>query len=108
MRNNTVQLIGYIGKHLIIQIIPNGRKKMHIRVATHYTHKNEHGEKIYNTQGHDVIAWGGVAEFAEKNFVKGSKVIVDGSIEYKTYPDKTGHIRYITQIKAHSLMNLDR
>jgi single-strand DNA-binding protein len=108
MRNNNIQLIVYIGKHLTMQIIPNGNKKVLIRGATHSTHKNGQGEKVYNTQWHDVIAWGGVAEFADKNFVKGSKVIVDGSIEYKTYPDKTGHIRYITQIKAHSLMNLDR
>ena len=108
MRNNIVQLIGYIGKDLSTQKLQSGVKRAHLRVATHHVRKNDQGEKIYHTVWHDVIAWNVTAEFAERSFVKGSKIMVDGSIEYRTYPDGTGHTRYITQIKAHSLMNLDR
>lgn len=108
MKNNRVMLIGYVGNDLSMHPLPNGGKRIGLRVATHYPIKSEKGEKIYQTVWHDVTAWNGIAEYAEKSFVKGSKIMVDGSIEYRTYPDKTGHIRYLTQIKAHSLMNLDR
>ena len=108
MKNNHVQLIGYVGKDLVILSLPDGRKRIGLRVATHYFTNNPTGTKVYHTDWHDVVAWDGTAEYAERSFVKGSKIMVDGSIEYRTYPDKAGHIRYFTQIKAHSLMNLDR
>ena len=108
MKNNQVQLIGYVGKDLSSTTLPGGDRRIAIRVATHYSGLDKNGEKIYFTTWHEVTAWNNVAEYAERNFVKGSKIMVDGSIEYRTYADKTGHTRYYTQIKAHSLMNLDR
>ena len=108
MKGNRVLLVGYVGKHLATRKLENGNKRVGIRIATHYSRKNEQGEKVYHTVWHDVVAWGGTAEYAERSFVKGSRIMVDGSIDYRTYPDQSGHIRYITQIVAHSLMNLDR
>ena len=108
MNTNRVQLIGYVGNHLLSQKKDNNNKRIGIRIATHQSYKNEKGDMINLTVWHDVIAWEGMAEMAERSFVKGSKIMVEGSIEYRSYPDNTGHIRYITQIKAHSLMNLDR
>jgi single-strand DNA-binding protein len=55
-----------------------------------------------------VVAWDKVAAYAENNFVKGSRILVDGQIIYRTYPDRQGHLRYVTEIKANSLQNLDR
>lgn len=108
MKNNRVQLIGYVGKDLSPTVLPDGAKRIGLRVATHFSTLDQNGEKIYHTTWHEVAAWNGVAEYAEKNFVKGSRILVEGSIEYRTYPDRTGHVRYFTQIKAYSLMNLDR
>lgn len=108
MKGNRVLLIGYVGQELVTLKLRNGCTRVAIRMATHYSHKNQEGERIDHTVWHDVVAWNGTAQYAERSFVKGSKIMVDGSIEYKTYPDSTGHTRYITQIKAHSLMNLDR
>ena len=108
MKGNRVLLIGYVGNHLSAKTLEAGGKRVGIRMATHYSHKNQQGERIDNTVWHDVVAWDGTAEYAERSFVKGSKIMVDGSIEYRTYSDKAGHTRYIAQIKAHSLMNLDR
>lgn len=108
MQNNKVTLIGYVGNDLISSKLENGSKRVAIRMATHQSNKNVLGEKVYYTVWHDVVAWNNTAEYAERNFVKGSKLMVDGSIVYRTFPDKSGHIRYYTQIKAHSLMNLDR
>lgn len=108
MQTNKVTLVGYVGKDLITIKLENGDKRVAIRMATHNCAKNAAGEKVYHTIWHDIVAWDNVAEFAERNFVKGSKIMVDGSITYRTYPDRQGHIRYITLITAKSLMNLDR
>ncbi len=108
MNANRVLLIGYVAKDLSATKLETGSKRVGIRIATHYFHKTPEGEKKGHTVWHDIVAWNSTADYAERNFVKGSKIMVDGSIEYRTFPDKSGHIRYITQIKAHSLMNLDR
>lgn len=108
MRSNRVMLIGYVASDLSATKSKSGNRRVVIRMATHYLQRNHHGEKLWQTVWHDVVAWDNTAEYAERNFVKGSKVMVDGSLQYRTYADKTGHRRYITQIKAHSLMNLDR
>ena len=108
MKNNLVRLIGYIGKHLETSTTEKGNKRLAMRVATHYSTKSETGEKEHHTTWHDVIAWGIMAEYAERTFVKGSKILVEGSIRYLTYLDSTGHVRYITNIQADSLINLDR
>lgn len=108
MNNNWVRLIGYVGKDLLATSVSTGVRKLQLRVATHYSTVNEQGKKQYHTVWHDVVAWGITAEYGERNFVKGSKLMVEGSLEYRTYPDATGHIRYITRIIAHSFMNLDR
>lgn len=108
MKTNHVTLIGYVAKDLTTTQLPDGTKQVRLRVSTHYNTTTKTGEKIRHTQWHDVVAWNKTAEYAGKSFVKGSRIIVHGSIEYYTYPDKTGHLRYQTQIKASSLMNLDR
>ena len=100
-------MIGYVGKNLSSRQLKNGTKKVMLRVSTSYLKKVK--EKPVNvTVWHDVVAWGKRAEYAEKCFVKGSRILVNGSIVYRTYPDRTGHTRYVTEIEAHSLMNLDR
>jgi single-strand DNA-binding protein len=108
MKTNHVLLIGYVGKEVEIKETENSCKRVSIRMATHYLQKNETGEKKFNTVWHDIVAWNEKAEYAERSFVKGSKIMVDGSIQYRKYADRSGHMRYIVQIKAHSLINLDR
>jgi len=104
--NNMVILIGYVGKDLRTQQIQTG-KKVRIRVATlEYAGKEVQGHAV--TTWHDVVAWDKIAEVAERSFVKGSKIRVHGRIIHRTYHDNTGHKRYITEIKAHYLQNLDR
>lgn len=108
MKQNSAQLIGYVGKDPAIKVLESGTKRASISIATHYLIKNEGSEKTYRTTWHRIIAWGPHAEYAERSFVKGSHILVDGSIVYRTYPDTTGHTRYITEIKADTLINLDR
>ena len=108
MKGNQVILVGYVGQNLKTGQSGDDRKRVAIRVATHDHSRAKQSGKHNETVWHDVIAWGGTALFAERNFVKGSRILVEGSIVYRTYVDHSGHMRYITQIKAHSLMNLDR
>jgi len=108
MKSNRVTLIGFVGSHLNSKKLDNGSKRVAIRMATHFYQKKDIGQKNYQTVWHDVVAWNNVADFAERNLVKGSRIMVDGSITYRTYHDKTGHLRYVTLITADSVMNLDR
>lgn len=100
-------LIGYVGQHLKTSETPNGTKKVMLRVATHEI-DSKNKNKGDNTTWHNVIAWGGLADLAASNFVKGSRIRVHGSICYRHYQNKEGHTRHITEIKAEFLQNLDR
>ncbi|HLY70971.1 MAG TPA: single-stranded DNA-binding protein [Puia sp.] len=108
MKQNNVQLIGYVGSDPVIKVLESGSRKAKIRVATHHKLKNEAAGKRYGTTWHTVIAWDKGAEFAERSFVKGSHILVNGNIIYRTYPDSNNHTRYITEIRANELINLDR
>lgn len=108
MRTNSVQLIGFVGNHLVEKQFPSGNKKVILRVATTGFRTGKKGETIYYTTWHNVVAWNKIGEFAAGNFVKGSRILVQGSIVYRTYSDHHCHTRYITEIKAASLQNLDR
>ena len=108
MKTNQVLLIGYVGADPEVKSTEKGNRRASIRMATHAPMKNEKGEKIWNTVWHDIVAWDDTADYAGRSFVKGSKIMVEGFIQYRVFPDRTGHTRYYTQIKAISLMNLDR
>jgi len=106
--NNMVMLIGYVGKDVRLQKTPNGSSKVVLRIATHEPHTNNTGEKTWLTTWHNVVAWDEMAALAERSFVKGSRIRVNGRICYCKYPDRHGHIRYVTEIKAEYIQNLDR
>lgn len=107
---NLVQLIGYVGAEPAAKIFENGNRMIRMRVATHEptTQTKEHEKPEYSTSWHTIVAWGDAAIYALNNFITGSRIMIDGKLVYRTYPDKDGHTRYITEIVAHSLINLDR
>lgn len=108
MKGNRVLLIGYVGQHLKTTKLDNGSKRVGIRMATHYGYKNKKGETVDNTVWHNVVAWDHTADYAERSFVQGSKIMVEGMIDYQQFTNKEGKMIYRTNIKATSLMNLDR
>lgn len=105
---NKVQLIGYVGNEPTLFTAVNGSKKLTLRVATDQYFKKENGEPFKKTTWHDIVAWEKTAEIAAVDFSKGSHILVEGKINYRTYEDKNGHTRYVTEIKASTFMNLDR
>jgi len=107
---NLIQLIGYVGAEPSCKKFNNGNQLARIRVATHEPKaKKENEEKTqYNTCWHTIVAWGEQASYAINNFIKGSRIMIDGKLIYRTYADRHGNTKYLTEIVAHSLINLDR
>lgn len=100
--------MGYVGNDLTSTTTTNGGRRVSLRIATSYYYRGSDGKSRRKTEWHEAIAWDNQASFAERNLVKGSHVMIEGSVQYHTYLDNTGHKRYITQIKVHGLINLDR
>jgi single-strand DNA-binding protein len=105
--NNTVQLIGYVGNDLKVFQRTSSRKVV-ISVATHDKVKTKSGEDKEITAWHEIAAWDAIGEMAERSFVKGSHILVQGRLVHRTYEDQVGHIRYVTEVAADHLENLDR
>lgn len=101
---NKVQLIGNLGADPEVKNIEGGRKLAKFRMATTEIYRNSKGEKVEETQWHRLIAWGKVAEIAEKYLAKGSEVAIEGKLVNDDYIDKDGKKRYQTQIVVQELL----
>jgi len=97
---NHVQVIGHLGANPEIKILENGTKLARFSVAINETFKNKNGEKVTDTQWHNVIAWGSLANIAERILQKGTHVTVDGKLSSSTYTDRDGNKRSSTEIVA--------
>lgn len=103
---NKVQLIGNLGKAPEVKNTESGKKLAKFSIATNETYKNSKGEKITDTQWHNVVAWGSLAELAEKYLAKGSEVAIEGKLMNNVYTDKDGNKRYNTEIQVNELLML--
>jgi len=105
---NKVQLIGNLGNAPEVKTLDGGTKLARLSLATNETYKNSKGEKVTETQWHNVIAWGKTAEIVEKYFTKGIEVMVEGKLINRNYTDKEGVKRYITEVQANELLILSK
>jgi len=105
---NNVQLIGHLGKDPEIKETTNGKKYAKFSLATSDTYKNQSGEKVTDTQWHNIILWGKIAEIAENYLKKGSHCAIQGKLVYDNYEDKDGNKKYFTQIRGNELLLLDK
>lgn len=96
---NYVQLIGNLGSDPEIKEYAEGKKLARISVATSDSYRNQKGERVNETQWHNVVAWGSQAEFLEKFTAKGQGVIINGKLITRSY-EKDGERRYITEVVA--------
>ncbi|HBK72452.1 MAG TPA: single-stranded DNA-binding protein [Flavobacteriaceae bacterium] len=103
---NKVQLIGNLGKNPEIITLDSGKKLAKFSIATNENYKNAKGEKITDTQWHNVIAWNKTAEIVEKYLVKGNEVAIEGKLTTRSYEDKAGEKKYITEIIVNELLML--
>ncbi len=105
---NKVQLIGHLGQAPEIRAIADGKKVANLNLATNETYKNAKGEKVTDTQWHHVVAWGKLADIAEKYLVKGIEVAIEGKLVTRNYTDKQGIKRNVTEIQASELLILTK
>jgi single-strand DNA-binding protein len=103
---NKVQLIGNLGNNPEIMTLDSGKKLAKIAVATNETYKNAQGEKVTDTQWHNVVAWNKTAEIIEKYLEKGNEVAIQGKLTSRSYEDKDGTKKYITEIVCNELLML--
>ncbi|WP_425076258.1 single-stranded DNA-binding protein [Psychroserpens sp. S379A] len=103
---NKVQLIGNLGNDPEIVNLESGRLLAKFSIATNESYKNAQGEKITDTQWHNVVAWGKTAEIVEKYVTKGKEVAIEGKLTTRAWDDKEGNKRYTTEIVCNELLLL--
>jgi len=97
---NKVILIGNMGKDPEIRSLENGVKVASFSLATSESYKNKEGQKVEQTEWHNIVMWRGLAEVAEKYLKKGSQIYLEGKIRTRSWDDKEGNKRYTTEIIA--------
>ena len=105
---NSVQLVGNLGKDVEIKEFDSGSVMVSFTLATNEYYKNSKGEKVQETQWHKVVAWGKLGELMHKYLAKGSEVLVKGRLVSRTYNDKEGNTRYVTEVIANDFIVFSR
>jgi single-strand DNA-binding protein len=103
---NKVQLIGNLGNAPEVKTLESGKKMARFNVATNEIYRNTKGEKVTETQWHNLVAWGKIAEIVEKFLTKGKEVAIEGKLINRSYNDKDGNKKYITEIQVNELLLL--
>jgi single-strand DNA-binding protein len=106
---NKATLIGNVGSDPDVRTIGNGSRVANFSLATSRRWNDRNGQPQEKTEWHRVVAWDkgyNLAEIVEKYVKKGDKLYVEGEIEYRTFEDKDGNTRYVTEIRAREVLML--
>jgi single-strand DNA-binding protein len=105
---NKVTLIGNVGKDPLLNLLENGSKVAKITLATTDSYKDSHGQKHKETEWHNIVLWQALAELAENYIKKGSMLYIEGKLKTRSFQDKEGIKRYVTEILADQVILLDK
>ncbi|MEH6534800.1 MAG: single-stranded DNA-binding protein [Psychroserpens sp.] len=105
---NKVQLIGNLGNDPEIINLESGKMLAKFSIATNESYKNAQGEKVTDTQWHNVVAWGKTAEIVEKFVTKGKEIAIEGKLTTRAWDDKDGNKRYTTEVVCNELLLLSK
>lgn len=97
---NKVTLIGHLGQDPELNTTPNGHKVARFSIATNESYQNKAGEKVEQTEWHRCVVWGKKAEAADKYLHKGKEIALEGKLRHRSYEDKEGIRRYVTEIEV--------
>jgi single-strand DNA-binding protein len=103
---NKVILVGNLGKDPEVKYLDSGVAVANFSLATTENYKNKEGERVSQTEWHNIVLWRGLAEVAEKWLKKGSSVYIEGKIKTRKWEDKDGNTRYNTEILADNMTML--
>jgi len=99
---NSVTLIGHLGKDPEVRQFSN-KKRASFSIATTDTYKNQKGDKVQDTQWHNIVIWGALAGIAEKYLKKGQEVVVEGKLVHRIY-EAGGEKKYFTEVNVNDLV----
>lgn len=105
---NKVQLIGNLGQDPEIVTLENGSKLAKFTIATNDFYKNAQGEKVEDTQWHNVVAWDKLADIAENYLAKGKQIAIEGKLTHRSYETKEGEKKYFTEVRVNELLMLGK
>lgn len=103
---NKVMLIGNLGSDPEMREMGDGTKMAKFSIATTETYKNKQGEKVSNTDWHNIVLWRGIAQVAEKYLKKGDSVLIEGKIKNRSWEDENGVKKYATDIQGDNMTML--
>ena len=103
---NRVQLIGHPGADPEVKSLENGKKMARFSLATNEHYKNQQGQRVSDTQWHNLVAWGKVAELVEKFVKKGKEIGVEGKLVNRQYETNDGNKRYISEVVVNDFLLL--
>lgn len=101
---NSVRLMGHAGNQPEVKIINEKQKVARISIATNDSYRNASGERVEQTQWHQLVFWNKQAEFAEKYLAKGTEFAVEGKLTSHSYVAKDGQKRYVTEIVVNEIV----
>lgn len=104
---NRVQLIGHVGNDPEVKTFEGG-KVANFNIATNDSYTNKKGEKVEQTEWHRIVAWDKNAEIIEKFVTKGKEIAVEGKLTSRSYDDKDGNKRYITEVIVNDILLLGK
>ena len=105
---NSVKLIGHLGKDPEVRTFESGKRVAKFTLATTDSFKNQKGEKVQDTQWHNLVIWGKLADVAEQCLKKGSEVAIEGKLVHKVYETSAGEKRFTTEISVNEMLMLGR
>lgn len=103
---NKVILVGNLGKDPEVRHLDNGIAVANFSLATTESYTNKQGERVNQTEWHNIVLWRGLADVAEKYLKKGNSIYVEGKISTRKWEDKEGNTRYSTDIIADKMTML--
>ena len=103
---NSVRLVGNLGMDPEVKSFENDRKLAKIAIATNETYKNDKGEKVTDTQWHNLVLWGAQAKLAEQILRKGDEIAIEGKLASRSYVDKDGIKRYVTEVVVNEFLKI--
>ncbi len=105
---NRVQLIGNLGMDPEVKSFDKEKKMARISIATKEVYYNAKGERVQDTQWHNIVMWGKTAEIAEKFLKKGQEIAVEGKLVNRSWETKEGEKRYTTEVVVNELVMLGK
>jgi single-strand DNA-binding protein len=103
---NSVRLVGNLGMDPEVKNFDNNKKLARFSIATNESYKNDKGEKVTETQWHNLVVWGAQAKLAGDFLKKGDEIAIEGKLSNKSYVDKDGNKRYVSEVVVNEFMKL--